>query len=83
MDVAKQELDLMLQEEEVKGLPLLILANKQDEEGAMSEADIMTALDLHNIKNRQWALNKISAKNGVGLDEAFEWLVDVLQTSNK
>lgn len=73
MEVAKQELDLMLQEEEVKGLPVLILANKQDVEGAMSEAEVMSALDLHNIKNRQWALFKISAINGVGLDEAFEW----------
>ncbi len=79
MEVAKQELDLMLQEEEVKGLPVLILANKQDLPDAASEADIMTALDLHNIKNRQWALFKISAINGVGLNEAFEWLVDVLQ----
>ena len=52
IEVAKQELDLMLQEEEVKGLPVLILANKQDLPDAMSEADIMTALDLHNIKNR-------------------------------
>ena len=51
MEVAKQELDLMLQEEEVKGLPVLILANKQDEEGALKEEEIMTALDLHNIKN--------------------------------
>ena len=52
MEVAKQELDLMLQEEEVKGLPVLILANKQDLPDAASEADIMTALDLHNIKSR-------------------------------
>ena len=73
MEVAKQELDLMLQEEEVKGLPVLILANKQDEEGALKEEEIMTALDLHNIKNRQWALFKISALNGVGINEAFEW----------
>ena len=42
----------MLQEEEVKGLPVLILANKQDMPEAMSEADIMTAMDLSSIKNR-------------------------------
>ena len=57
----------------MKGLPVLILANKQDEEGALKEEEIMIALDLHNIKNRQWALFKISALNGVGINEAFEW----------
>lgn len=73
MEIAKQELELMLNEEEVKGLPVLILANKQDLPEAMSEAEIMTALDLHNIKNRQWSLFKVSATTGAGLNEAFEW----------
>lgn len=37
IEVAKQELELMLQEEELRGAPVLILANKQDLPNAMNE----------------------------------------------
>ncbi len=37
LEVAKQELELMLQEEELRGAPVLILANKQDLPNAMNE----------------------------------------------
>ena len=42
----------MLQEEELKGVPVLILANKQDLPGAMNEQEIYAGLGLSNIKNR-------------------------------
>ena len=69
----------MLQEEELKGVPVLVLANKQDLPGAMNDQDICSGLGLTSIKNRQWSLFKISAMQGTGLDEAFEWLVNTLQ----
>ena len=37
IEYSRQELDIMLQEEELKGVPVLILANKQDLPGAMNE----------------------------------------------
>ena len=40
LDVARQELELMLQEEELKGAPVLIMANKQDLAGAMSDVEV-------------------------------------------
>jgi hypothetical protein len=42
---------------------------------SLSEAEIFSSLGLDDIKNRQWALHKVSAINGVGLNEAFEWYV--------
>ena len=52
IEYSKQELDIMLQEEELKGVPVLILANKQDLPGAMNEQEIYSGLGLPNIKNR-------------------------------
>lgn len=49
LEVAKQELDLMLNEEELKGVPVLILANKQDLPNAMNEQEICNGLGLTNI----------------------------------
>ena len=42
LEVARQELELMLQEEELKGAPVLILANKQDLPNAMNEQEVRT-----------------------------------------
>ena len=76
LDIAKQELDLMLQEEELRGAPVLIMANKQDLPNAMNELEIAQGLGLTDIKNRKWSLFKVSAVQGTGLEEAFQWLVD-------
>ena len=61
LEYSKQELEIMLQEEELKGVPVLVLANKQDLPGAMNDQDICSGLGLTSIKNRQWSLFKISA----------------------
>ena len=52
LEVAKQELELMLQEEELKGIPVLIMANKQDLPNAMNEQEICNGLGLTEIQNR-------------------------------
>ncbi|CDW87723.1 UNKNOWN [Stylonychia lemnae] len=80
VEVARQELELMLQEEELKGVPVLVLANKQDLPNALNDQEICSGLGLTSIKNRPWSLFKISAMNGTGLQEAFEWLVDTLKS---
>ncbi len=42
----------------------------------MNEVDICNGLGLTDIKNRKWSLFKVSAVQGTGLNEGFEWLVD-------
>ena len=40
VEVARQELELMLQEEELKGVPVLVLANKQDLPNALNDQEV-------------------------------------------
>lgn len=61
------------QEEELKSSMLLVFANKQDIEGAMTPSEISNALGLSALKNRTWAIFKTSATKGEGLEEAMEW----------
>ncbi|KRX03342.1 P-loop containing nucleoside triphosphate hydrolase [Pseudocohnilembus persalinus] len=75
LDQTKEELLQLFEEEELKGVPLMILANKQDIKGALSEEDVTERMGLTNIKNRQWALFKCSAMTGQGLNEGMEWIV--------
>ena len=40
IEIAKQELEMMLQEEELKGVPVLVLANKQDQPNALNDQEV-------------------------------------------
>ncbi|KAB5513795.1 hypothetical protein DKX38_027701 [Salix brachista] len=61
------------QEEELKGAVVLIFANKQDLPGALDDAAVTEALELHKIKSRQWAIFKACATKGEGLFEGLDW----------
>jgi len=45
----------------------------QDLPGALDDAAVTEALNLHKIKNRQWAIFKTSAIKGEGLFEGLDW----------
>jgi len=45
----------------------------QDLPGALDDAAVTEALELHKIKNRQWAIFKTSAIKGEGLFEGLDW----------
>jgi ADP-ribosylation factor-like protein 1 len=77
--ISKSELVSMLEEEELKTALLMVFANKQDMEGAMTPSEISSALGLSGLKNRTWAIFKTSAIKGEGLEDAMEWLVNALK----
>lgn len=77
--ISKTELVSMLEEDELKDAVLVVLANKQDIEGAMSVTEVHGALGLDKLKNRTFQIFKASATKGEGLDESMEWLSNTLQ----
>jgi ADP-ribosylation factor-like protein 1 len=79
----KEELNLLLQEDELKEAALLVFANKQDVPEAMSVSEISDALGLIKLKTRQWTIFKASAIKGEGLTEGLDWLVNVIQNDKK
>lgn len=81
MGISKQELLSMLDEEELRTATLLIFANKQDMDQAMSPAEVAKELGLSAIKNRKWQIFKTSALRNIGLEDGMEWLVDALKDS--
>ncbi|KAF5831892.1 ARF-like GTPase [Dunaliella salina] len=73
------ELDIILEEEKMKGVPLIVFANKQDLVGAMSADEIADELNLVAIRDRPWQIQACSAKEGSGLTEGMEWLMKMLK----
>mmetsp|Transcript_26095 Transcript_26095/g.61984 ORF Transcript_26095/g.61984 Transcript_26095/m.61984 type:complete len:182 (+) Transcript_26095:106-651(+) len=74
MDETGAELQSLLEEEKLAGVPLLIFANKQDLLNALPPDEVTEALALHNIRDRVWHIQPCSAKTGEGLTAGMEWL---------
>ena len=72
------ELGQLLEEEKLANVPTLVFANKQDLLNALGADEISEGLNLQEIRDRQWKICACSAKNGEGLQEGMEWLVEAV-----
>ncbi len=75
---AHEELQTMLKEDDLKNVPLLVFANKQDLAFALSAQEIAEALMLDSIKDRKWSIYACCALTKEGIQEGMEWLVNSL-----
>merc|ERR1712199_119533 len=75
---AKDELNRMLSEDELRDGVLLVLSNKSDLPQAMSAAETADKLGLHSLRNRQWFIQATCATNGEGLYEGLDWLSNTI-----
>jgi len=71
---AREELQRMLNEDELRDALLLVFANKQDLPNAMNAAEITDKLGLHSLRQRQWYIQSTCATSGDGLYEGLEWV---------
>ncbi|KAI1434585.1 ADP-ribosylation factor family-domain-containing protein [Xylaria sp. CBS 124048] len=76
---AREELQRMLNEDELRDAILLVFANKQDLPNAMNAAEITDKLGLHSLRNRAWYIQSTCATSGDGLYEGLEWLATTLR----
>ncbi|CAR30113.1 ADP-ribosylation factor 1 [Lachancea thermotolerans] len=79
---AREVLQRMLNEDEIRNAALLVFANKQDLPEAMSAAEITEKLGLHSIRQRPWFIQATCATSGEGLYEGLEWLSNSLKNQN-
>lgn len=75
---AREELQRMLNEDELRDALLLVFANKQDLPNAMNAAEITDKLGLHSLRQRQWFIQATCATSGDGLYEGLEWVSAVV-----
>lgn len=74
IDKARDELEKMLNEDELKNASILVFANKQDLPNAMSAAEITEKLGLTKLRGKPWYIQSTCATTGDGLYEGLEWL---------
>jgi ADP-ribosylation factor protein 1/Arf/Sar family protein len=79
---AREELQRMLNEDELRDALLLVFANKQDLPNAMSVAEITDKLGLHSLRQRTWYIQSTCATSGDGLFEGLDWLAQEIKKNN-
>lgn len=77
------ELEDLLGEEELKMVPVLVYANKQDMNSALSSEEVATSLQLNTIRGRSWQIQPCSAKTGEGVQHGLEWLLKAAKKLKK
>ena len=77
------ELQQIIDEEKLSGVPLLIYANKQDLLNSLSASEITAGLNLHSIRDRQWQIVPCSAKTGEGLKDGLEFIIGEFNNGKK
>ncbi|XP_070610235.1 ADP-ribosylation factor-like protein 14 [Erythrolamprus reginae] len=73
LEESKKELELILKHDNIKNVPVVVLANKQDLPGALSAEEITRRLNMKkHCHNRNWYVQPCCALTGDGLSEAFQ-----------
>ncbi|XP_071357545.1 ADP-ribosylation factor-like protein 4D [Trachinotus anak] len=84
MEEAKVELHRITRSAENQGVPLLVLANKQDLDGAMSASEVEKVLALHELSSSTLHQTQgCSAVDGQGLQPGLEKLYEMIVKRKK
>ena len=69
-----EALSMVLSDEQMRGVPILVYANKMDLPNAMTVPEISERLGLINLRDRKWQVQASNAARGDGLFEGMDWL---------
>ncbi|XP_056404799.1 uncharacterized protein LOC130296825 [Hyla sarda] len=80
---ATSELSAILESDEMRGVPFVVMANKQDLPGARRPGELAEELGLRKMKGHQWHVQGCCATTGDGLIEGLEILSDLVKQFKK
>ncbi|KAJ3702867.1 hypothetical protein LUZ61_006572 [Rhynchospora tenuis] len=73
--ISKSELHDLLYKSSLGGIPLLVLGNKIDKPESLSKDELVDAMNLVAITDREVGCFMISCKNSTNIDTVIDWLV--------
>lgn len=81
MQEAQDELQAILSDDTMRGVPVVIIANKQDLPGALSCAEVAKRLALDQLKmtKNKWFIQAACAVTGEGIYEAMKEMSDMVK----
>ena len=79
VDEAREELFGILDTDEMRGVPVAIIANKQDLPNAMSPSQLVDKLCLYKLPGHKWHIQGACAVNGDGIYESMDELATMVK----
>lgn len=84
LEEAKLELIKLLKNSDNPGLPVLVIANKQDLPGSLDLAEVEKFLGLHELPPSQlWASQAACSITGEGLDDCMDSMYELIEKRKK
>ncbi|XP_073428731.1 LOW QUALITY PROTEIN: uncharacterized protein [Dendrobates tinctorius] len=80
---ARAELIAILETDEMRGVPFVVMANKQDLPRAKQPGEMCEELGLRKIRGHHWHVQGCCATTGDGLVEGLEILTDLVKQFKK
>lgn len=77
---ARRELEHTLKSDHLRGRPVVIFANKQDVNGALTVTEITERFNFRKMcSGRDWFVQPCSASTGFGIEEGFQRMVHLIK----
>ncbi|RNA06999.1 ADP-ribosylation factor-like [Brachionus plicatilis] len=85
LDEAAQELHGILEDDSMRGVPVVVIANKQDLPNAITCTDLVQKLNLEKLSKTQnkWFIQSACALTGEGIYEAMEQMGKMVKENQK
>ncbi|KPP63906.1 ADP-ribosylation factor-like protein 11-like [Scleropages formosus] len=80
MREAKKALRTILGDDNAKGIPLMVLANKQDLPNVMTIYEVARELDLARYSDRHWEIQACSARSNLGLQQVLSSIAKLIKS---
>lgn len=79
IDLVRSEIETVVNNPLLSGVPVLVMANKQDLPTAMPVAEVSEKLNLATVTSGPWYIQSTTASSGGGLADGFSWLVNTMK----
>lgn len=83
ISIAKEELFNIIEDPAMVGVPVVVLANKQDLPGALSTSELADRLGLLKVRDRKWFVQGACAISGEGICEGMQEMAKLVKEFNR
>ncbi|XP_052689351.1 uncharacterized protein LOC128167593 [Crassostrea angulata] len=80
---SREKLFGFLNSDEMRGVPVVVIANKQDLPNALSTFEVANLMSLHKMTSRKWHIQAACATHGEGIFEAMKELSSMVKENKK
>jgi small GTP-binding protein len=78
IEMACEELQIILSQPEMEKVSVLVYANKQDLSGSMTPSEVSEKMNMSSIKKQKWLVQGATATSGQGLTEGMDWIANTI-----